>query len=199
MPYPTNPYERLAALKSYHLQFTVKAAPNEYSVAGDEVTPNYHVTINGPLGAPLELYFVNGRYVWNLGGAGFVDSGSTPPPQAAVLEAAEQFARTWLDHPDTAAFKGPEQANGVRANHFVLTWKAGRQVVFGPLSATTYDPTTGDVWLDAASGAPVKAGFSMRVNTGGEVSAITAQYDVTRIGQVPQITAPPAQKVPAGA
>jgi predicted small lipoprotein YifL len=192
--YSPNPYERLSALRSYHFQFSVNADPFDYSVAGDEATPNYHVTMAAPLSPPLELYFVNGRYVWNAAGAGFIDSGTTPPVQAAPLEAAEAFARNWFDHPDSAVFKATETANGVRAHHFALTWKAGRQVAFGAISTTTYDPTTGDVWLDAASGALVKAKFSMRVSVGGEVSTIVTNVDVTNINRPVSITPPAAQK-----
>jgi hypothetical protein len=188
--YPANVYERLAALKSYHLQLTVKSGPNQYSVSGDEVTPNYHVVVNGPLLPPADIYFVNGHYIWSSPGTPFADTGTTPPPQAAILEALETLARSWLDKPDGATFKTTEMANGVPTHHFVLTWKASRQVGVGGLSATTYDPTTGDIWLEATSGAPVKANFSLRVANGGEVSTIVTQYDVTRIGQVAAITAP---------
>jgi len=197
--YPPNPYERLSALRSYHLQFSVKTDAYEYSLAGDEATPNYHVKVAAtPLTPAMELFFVTGRYVSSLAGGPFVDSGSAPPPQAAVLEAAEEFARGWFDHPDAAQFKGLENANGVPANHFVLTWKAGRPVAFGAISSTTYDPTTGDVWLDAASGAIVKAAFSMRVGAGAEVSTIVTKVDLTNINRPVTITPPPAQQAPAG-
>ncbi len=190
--YPSNVYERTAALKSYHFQITVKAAPNEYSVTGDEVTPSYHVSVNGPILPPADVYFVNGHYIWSSAGTPFLDTGANPPPQAAILEGLESFAKAWLDKPDSAVFKGTDTANGVRAHHFVLTWKAGRQIGIGGLSASTYDPTTGDIWLEATSGAPVKANFSMRIANGGEVSTIVTEYDVTKIGQVAAIAAPRA-------
>lgn len=193
--YPANPYERLSALRFYHLTFDVNADGAAYAVAADEATPNYHATLTTPLSPPLELYFVNGRYVSSISGTPFVDTGSTPPPQAGILEAAEQFARGWFDHPDGAAFKGVETANGVRAQHFVLTWKAGRQVSLGAISSTTYDPTTGDVWLDAASGALIKAAFTMRVNNGGGVSPVVSHLDVTNINRPLTIAPPPAQKL----
>src|SRR5207302_7680381 len=104
----------------------------------------------------------------------------------------------WLDHPDSAVFKAAEQANGVPANHFVLTWNAGRQVAIGPLASTTYDPSTGDIWLDAASGAPVKANFSMRISNGGEAATIATQFDVTNINR-PLTVAPPAPSPRASA
>jgi hypothetical protein len=172
----------------------VNADGFEYKMVVDEATPNYHATLAVPLSPPLDMYFVNGRYTSSLAGSPFVDSGSTPPPQAGALEAAEQFARGWFDHPDAAVFKGTETANGVRANHFVLTWKAGRPVNFGAISSTTYDPTTGDVWLDAASGAIVKAVFTMRVNNGGGVSPIVSHMDLLNINRPVVITPPPAQK-----
>jgi hypothetical protein len=189
--YPPNVYERLSSLKSYHLQLAVNAAGTPYSLVVDEATPNYHASVSAPIIGQMELYFVNGRYESSVGGSPFVDNGPNPPLQAGILEAAEVFAQSWLDHPDAAVFKGSEQVNGVRANHFVLTWKAGRQVAVGGLSSTTYDPATGDIWLDAASGAPVKANFSMRVNNGGEAATITTQFDTTRINQPVAINPPP--------
>jgi len=192
--YPPNPYERLSSLRSYRLQFDVNADGFDYNVAVDEATPNYHASLAAPLNLPVELYFVNGHYYSSVNSGPFVDSGATPPLQAASLEAAETFARNWFDHPDTATFKGTESANGVRANHFVLTWKAGRPVSFGAISSTTYDPTTGDVWLDAASGAIVKAAFTMRVNNGGGLSPIVSHMDLTNINRPVTIAPPPAQK-----
>jgi hypothetical protein len=192
--YPPNAYERLSSIRYYRLQFDVNADGFDYNVMVDEATPNYHASLAVPLSPPLELYFVNGRYFSSVGGSPIVDSGSTPPPQAGVLEVAEAFARDWFDHPDAAVFKGTETANGVRANHFVLTWKAGRAVSFGAISSTTYDPTTGDVWLDAASGAIVKAAFTMRVNNGAGVSPIVSHMDLVNINRPVTIAPPPVQK-----
>src|SRR5581483_2633821 len=189
--YPANPYERFAALRTYHFDIGVSHEGIDYSIVGDETTPNYHVNVSVPPAPAMELYFVNGRYISSLAGSGFVDSGATPPLQAGILEAAEAFARDWFDHPDSATFKGVETVNGVRTNHFVLTWNAGRMVSLGAISATTYDPTTGDVWLDAASGALVKAMFSMRVSAAGTVSEMTTHMDVTSINRPLTITPPP--------
>jgi len=184
----------LAALRFYHLQFNVKADVFSYSLTADEATPNYHVALSIPPSPPAELYFVNGHYISNLPGAPFVDSGSEPPSQAAGLEAAEQFTQSWFDHPDSAAFKGAEPINGVQANHYGLTWKAGRQATLGGISATTYDPAVGDVWLDSASGALIKSIFSMRVNAAGGQAQVTGSMDVTNINQPITVTPPPAQK-----
>lgn len=195
--YPPNAYERLSSLRTYHLQLSVNAEGQDYNVAVDEVTPSYHATLTLPASPPLELYYVNGHYLSSIGGSPYVDSGSSPPPQAGVLEVVEQFANDWFDHPDAAVFKNQEVANGVRANHFVLTWKAGRQLRLGGISSTTYDPTTGDVWLDASSGAIVKAVFTMRVSNGGGVSPIVSHMDLTNINRPLTIAPPPAQKLPA--
>jgi hypothetical protein len=190
--YPANPFERLAALRTYRLQLDVNADGLASNLVVDEATPNYHATTSGSLSPPLDVYFVNGRYVSSLAGLPFVDTGGSPPLGAGVLEAAEQFAQGWFDHPDSAVFKARESANGVQANHFVLTWKAGRAVSLGAISSTTYDPTTGDVWLDIASGAIVKAAFTMRVNNGGGVSPVVCQMDLLNINRPLTITPPAA-------
>ena len=189
--YPSNPYERLAALRSYHLQFSVQADVFSYSVAGDEATPAYHVTVTAPPVPPMELYFVSGHHYYGQAGAPFVDNGTTPPFQAAGLEAAESYARDWFDHPDAAAFKAAENVNGVRANHFVLTWKPGRQVNFEGLTATSSGTASADVWLDATSAAIVKTSFSMGVTSAAGLSQVSANMDVTNINGPIVITPPP--------
>lgn len=195
-PYPPNVYERLAAQRFYHLEFNVKGEGYSYDVAVDEATPAYHVILTVPYSPPMELYNVSGHYYSNLGGGPFSDNGSQPPIQAGVLEAAEQFAQGWFDHPDAAAFKGVETVNGVRTNHYALTWNAGRQVSLGPLSASTSDPTIGDAWVDAASGAIIKAGFTMRVSGGEQISS---SMNVTYLNRPIAITAPPLPKPAASA
>ncbi|MBV9120679.1 MAG: hypothetical protein JOZ39_08210 [Chloroflexi bacterium] len=193
VPYPPNPYERFAALRFYHLAFIVKADVFQYSAEGDEATPDYHLALTVPLGPPLDVYFVGGRYISGANAA-FVDTGKTPPPQAAALEGAEQFARDWFDHPDAAQYHGRENANGVAAEHFVLTWKAGRQVGLGAISATTAGPSSGDVWLQASDGALVKASFTMRVNGLGGQSDVSSRFDVTNINRPVKIDAPAVQQ-----
>lgn len=187
--YPADPYERLSALRFYHIKFDVNADSYQYSAAGDEATPKYHLALVTPFSPPSELYYVNGHYYSGIGGA-FVDDGATPPLQAGVLEGAEGFARGWFDHPDSATYKGMDTVNGVRAEHFALMWRAGRAVNLGAISSTTYDATPGDVWLDAATGALIKASFSMRVNGYGGVSPVSSHLDVTNINRPVKITPP---------
>lgn len=184
----------MAAQRFYHLDFSVKGDGYDYKVGVDEATPSYHVILTVPYSPPMELYNVNGHYYSNLGGGPFDDNGAHPPLQAGVLEAAEQFARSWFDHPDSAIFKGVDTVNGVRTNHYALLWHAGRQVSLGPLSASTYDPTAGDAWLDIASGALIKAAFTMRINAGGSPAEISSNMNVTYLNRPIAITPPPLPK-----
>jgi len=195
--YPAAGYERLKALRFYHLQFTVKADTYDYSVVGDEATPAYHVSMAVPYFEPIELYFVGGHYYSGQAGV-FTDAGASPPIQAGVLEASEQFAQAWFDRPDSAVFVAVETVNGVRADHFRLGWRTGRQATLGTISWTTAEPASGDAWIDVASGAIVKAMFGMKVTSGGALANVSSEFDLTRINQPVTIAAPALQKAPAG-
>lgn len=191
--YPPNPSERLSALRSYHLELSVTSGSFAYSVSGDEAGSSYHLTVVSPLAPPLELYDVAGRHYAGSSGV-FVETGPAAQPQAGVVASAQTFAQGWFDHPDGVRFVGYSTVNGVRAEHFALTWRAGRQATLGSLTATTVNPTTGDVWLDEANGALIRASFDMRVGGTGGVSSVATRLNVTNIDVPVHIVAPPVLK-----
>ncbi|MHB8620240.1 MAG: hypothetical protein ACYDAG_11845 [Chloroflexota bacterium] len=193
--YPPNPWDRLVALPSYHLELEVKADSYDYRLSGDYSGSNYHVIVSEPVVGPTEVFHVGPRYVSGSPGR-FVDNGTTPPPSLTTVNAVRAFAASWFDHPDSAVFQRREPANGLVANRFALTWNTGRPVSLGSLSSATSGPSSGTGWIEASSGAIIKASFTMPVSLDVGTVSVLGRIDVTNARRPIRIVLPATQPTP---